>query len=986
MTFWKSLSRPFGSYTRSTKRPAQGRRRLAIEPLESRLAPVVGAFNFPTAAVPGGEFQGVVRVDVPAIGGFGTRPGGSGSLLFTGRHILTAAHVVDTNGDRVVDPGTYTVTFDMMGRNNTFRPITFVVTAANVSLPTGWTGSVRDGNDLAVIRLDEVAPLWAERFGIFRGSNEVGQSYTTVGYGATNTVDFLGNARSGEFGQDNSFGTKRIGMNHFGADGTNRLNNPNGSRGLVADFDDGTAANNTLDDTFWQGRNNEAATGAGDSGGPAFIGRLIAGVNSFTPNDGDGMQNNFGDVDVFTRVSQFASWIDTVVAGRHNLVLDMNLQGAGNDGAADTIMARRNGANLELWVNGVMLHTVAASQIDTLTIRGSNDSETVELRGALGIGVNVHGNGGVDRLWASNALNMTWTITGANAGRVAGTGVSYFFTGMENLRGGSAADTFSFESATAGVHGIDGGGGTDTLDYTIFGNVFGRQVFVFLTNPASPLISTATGVEGAEGFSNVESIIGSGLNDFLMGYAGANTWTITGPNAGNVNSRISFRSFETLRGAESSDRFVFANANASVGKIDGGGGSDTLDYRTFARAVTVTIGDATTPSTATGITGPEGFVSIENLVGSGLSDTLKGPLAANVWNVTANNTGTLNGWLSFAGIENLTGNALADRFAFANGFGVFGKVIGGDGIDTMDFSAWTTPATINLATRLASRINSGLAGGFDGIDNFVGSSSTTGRDELTGWDLNNRWTLTATNAGRVQDSATVTFQSFETLKGGSRDDVFELSVAGVTGGIQGGAGVDTITYAGRSTGVVVNLTTGVAFNAGGVATIENVIGGSGNDSLTGDANNNLLRGEAGNDQLFGMGGHDVLLGEADNDTLDGGIGNDILVGGNGTDTILGGGGEDILIGGTTRWDARDDVLASLRATWADTTRLYATRVSALKTGFFALDANSVPDDFTPDTMTGGADLDWFWSYPPLFFPTDQVTDRVVPTELVRDLV
>ena len=58
-----------------------------------------------------------------------------------------------------------------------------------------------------------------------------------------------------------------------------------------------------------------------------------------------------------------------------------------------------------------------------------------------------------------------------------------------------------------------------------------------------------------------------------------------------------------------------------------------------------------------------------------------------------------------------------------------------------------------------------------------------------------------------------------------------------------------------------------------VSTIENVVGGFGEDTLTGDARANTLKG----------GGGDTLRGEAkrreDNDTLDGGAGDDTLNGG-----------------------------------------------------------------------------------------------------------
>jgi hypothetical protein len=63
---------------------------------------------------------------------------------------------------------------------------------------------------------------------------------------------------------------------------------------------------------------------------------------------------------------------------------------------------------------------------------------------------------------------------------------------------------------------------------------------------------------------------------------------------------------------------------------------------------------------------------------------------------------------------------------------------------------------------------------------------------------------------------------------------------------------------------------------GGVTSIENVIGGSGNDTLIGDDNDNILDGGAGDNTINGMGG---------NDTLFSGTGNNTLYGGDGIDTV-----------------------------------------------------------------------------------------------------
>ena len=56
--------------------------------------------------------------------------------------------------------------------------------------------------------------------------------------------------------------------------------------------------------------------------------------------------------------------------------------------------------------------------------------------------------------------------------------------------------------------------------------------------------------------------------------------------------------------------------------------------------------------------------------------------------------------------------------------------------------------------------------------------------------------------------------------------------------------------------------------ATGFSSIENVIGGSGNDSISGDAKDNILSGGAGNDTIFGDLGADTLRGGDGTDIAD----------------------------------------------------------------------------------------------------------------------
>ena len=72
--------------------------------------------------------------------------------------------------------------------------------------------------------------------------------------------------------------------------------------------------------------------------------------------------------------------------------------------------------------------------------------------------------------------------------------------------------------------------------------------------------------------------------------------------------------------------------------------------------------------------------------------------------------------------------------------------------------------------------------------------------------------------------------------------------------IDGGSGSDTLDYTGTVSDLTVNLGTSLVPDIGSITSIENVTGGSGNDSLTGDDGANILTGGLGNDTLDGGAG------------------------------------------------------------------------------------------------------------------------------------
>jgi serralysin len=99
--------------------------------------------------------------------------------------------------------------------------------------------------------------------------------------------------------------------------------------------------------------------------------------------------------------------------------------------------------------------------------------------------------------------------------------------------------------------------------------------------------------------------------------------------------------------------------------------------------------------------------------------------------------------------------------------------------------------------------------------------------------------------------------------------------------IDGGGGIDTVTFEGSSIGAVVdlNVTTAQASTWGSdiYLNIENITGSLMADQITGNGAANVFIGDRGDDTLVGGSGNDVLTGGMDNDILNGGAGVDTAV-------------------------------------------------------------------------------------------------------------
>jgi len=318
--------------------------------------------------------------------------------------------------------------------------------------------------------------------------------------------------------------------------------------------------------------------------------------------------------------------------------------------------------------------------------------------------------------------------------------------------------------------------------------------------------------------------------------------------------------------------------------LDGGAGFDTLTFTAATAAVWLVLNGSGFAGEAVGDT----VTGFEAMIGSAFNDIMTGDGGAN----------TLDGR---DGGDVLDGGAGDDRLRG----GATGDVLRGSaGTDTAVYDDATGALTVNL--------QAGTTGGWaqgdvlTSIENLIGSAFA---DTLRG-------------EGGVN-----------VLDGGAGDDLLEGRAGADT--LLGGAGTDTATYVQSTTGVTVDLASGV--NSGGEAqgdvlqSIENLTGSAFADTLRGDAGANGLDGGAGADLLDGGAGIDTarysasaaavtvdlrggtgaggdaqgdvlqnienLVGSAFSDILQGNAVANVLSGGDGNDLINGYGGADTLDGG-----------------------------------------------------------------------------------------
>jgi len=209
-----------------------------------------------------------------------------------------------------------------------------------------------------------------------------------------------------------------------------------------------------------------------------------------------------------------------------------------------------------------------------------------------------------------------------------------------------------------------------------------------------------------------------------------------------------------------------------------------------------------------------------------------------------------------------------------------------ESVDTITFAARTSGVHVTLDTTA----DDGAGDGLTEKDKVLGDFEV-----VTGTKYDD--VLVAGSLGGNEVAGEPTKATSYTLNGSDGDDVLS-SKQNYGTAFNGGAGVDTVTYAARTAGVTVTMDGKTADDgekaaAGGptgatldnvAVDIENLIGSDFADKITGNASNNWFKPGAGADVVIGGDGDDLMLsGKADgsdaaddDDIFQGGVGNDTV--------------------------------------------------------------------------------------------------------------
>lgn len=551
------------------------------------------------------------------------------------------------------------------------------------------------------------------------------------------------------------------------------------------------------------------------------------------------------------------------------------------------------GAGADLMIGGTGYDTYYVDNVGDNIVEDdvSGDIDTVYLSLASDYVVDAN----VERLYR-NTWNVDVGVSHGNYRTTGNASHNYLYgnLGSDTLEGLGGDDTLlgGFEDGVADY--LYGGSGND-----IYYEVSVGDVVIELDEPGTDLVrvygsfayTLTPYVENGQRLHG-GSLTGNGLNNVLTGSAYNDTLEGLSGN----DTLNGYGGIDALKGGAGDDVYVVDRTTNVITEL-AGEGSDTVQSRiSFSLANIANVENLTlfssnswwsdSPINGTGnnlnnvIIGNnaanrlDGGAGIDTLVGGRGNDTyVVDNLSDQVVEYANEGTDTLESSVSYSlaslnEIENLTliGSAITgtgnDRNNQIIGNAVANTLEGGAGNDTLNGGAGTDTLKGGLGNDTyivdSSDVITELAGeGTDTVQSSVnfdlsqGSLSEVENLTLTG--------SASAGTGNGQGNVIVGNGAVNSLYGNGGDDTLEGGAGDDV--LNGGAGSDTARYASATSAVTVNLQTETATGGAGVdmlLSIENVIGGYGNDSILGTAFNNTLDG--------GLGGWDTLQGGGGDDT------------------------------------------------------------------------------------------------------------------------
>lgn len=564
------------------------------------------------------------------------------------------------------------------------------------------------------------------------------------------------------------------------------------------------------------------------------------------------------------------------------------------------------------------------SSLDNISYGGATISKSIQLNGAE-VGATFNAADLHSSMDSSPAGRIIWELIGS--------------TGIQTLtlNGTNVADTIdlsglTFTNWTAGedVIIINGGAGDDTLtggdgsDTVSYAGAIG-PVHVILGDGCATEYDDQMNVIGDDQLSYIENVVGGDGNDTIDGNSDPN---VLDGGAGNdeiyggdgEDTLIGGAGDDTLIGGAGDDTFIFNAGDVVCGEtLTDLSGDTTIQTKSgtvnlTSGLISLAAGGAHTLSMASGSTVLLSWDHFEGLSPNGI--TLVG---------------------TEAGVETVEFHSLNDGNTFTPDTIVYGegfdendilRFIGDNGGDPniMDYSGYNEDhrLTINMVTgSTEDEFGSGAKHYFScieevqgggGDDTIIGALADDSLDGGASWSDGNTISYAPSSVGVTINLAnniatdgdnSDTLANFQNAIGGSGNDVIlgDTEANRLDGGdgndtliggagndaLNGGVGSDTADYS-EAVGLEITLDSGgnATVNAGDLGTdtlssIENLIGGEGNDIFTGNQLANIFQGGAGNDKLQGGDGNDTFTGGSGDDTLFGGSGSDSLTGGDGSD-------------------------------------------------------------------------------------------------------